>query len=123
MGMPLSVAAQLLPTPVADNSRGNPSATTGFQSLPNAVMNWGQYAAAIARWEHTLSRTAPDPTETGPTGRPRLAPPFVEWMMGLPSGWVTDTPGITRTETLKALGNGVVPQQATAALRHLAGMA
>ena len=39
--------------------------------------------------------------------------------MGLPAGWVTDVPGISRNEMLKALGNGVVPQQATAALRYL----
>ncbi|MET7872583.1 hypothetical protein [Streptomyces cyaneofuscatus] len=40
--------------------------------------------------------------------------------MGLPAGWVTDVPGLSRTAQLKALGNGVVPQQAMAALRHLA---
>ena len=39
--------------------------------------------------------------------------------MGLPDGWVTDTPGITRNEALKALGNGVVPQQCEAALEHM----
>lgn len=39
--------------------------------------------------------------------------------MGLPVGWVTDVPGLTRNEALKALGNGVVPQQAAAALRLL----
>lgn len=39
--------------------------------------------------------------------------------MGLPDGWVTDVPGITRNEALRALGNGVVPQQAEAALRFL----
>lgn len=49
----------------------------------------------------------------------RLSPRFVEWLMGLPAGWVTDAPGITRNEALKALGNGVVPQQAAAALRLL----
>ncbi len=40
-------------------------------------------------------------------------------MMGLPEGWVCDVPGLTRNEALKALGNGVVSQQATAALRHM----
>ncbi|WP_345668944.1 hypothetical protein [Streptomyces similanensis] len=40
-------------------------------------------------------------------------------MMGLPSGHVTAVPGLTRTQQLKALGNGVVPQQAAAALRFL----
>jgi DNA (cytosine-5)-methyltransferase 1 len=39
--------------------------------------------------------------------------------MGLPSGRVTDVPGLSRTAQLKALGNGVVPQQATAALHTL----
>jgi DNA (cytosine-5)-methyltransferase 1 len=39
-------------------------------------------------------------------------------MMGLPAGWVTDVP-ISRNEQLKALGNGVVPQQAVEALRRL----
>ncbi len=37
--------------------------------------------------------------------------------MGLPAGWVTDVPGVTRNEALKALGNGVVPQQCAAATR------
>ncbi|MEU3198477.1 hypothetical protein [Streptomyces sp. NPDC006996] len=44
---------------------------------------------------------------------------FVEWLMGLPTGHVTDVPGLSRTAQLKALGNGVVPQQAAAALRYL----
>jgi DNA (cytosine-5)-methyltransferase 1 len=49
-------------------------------------------------------------------GNPQLAPVFVEFMMGLPAGWVTDV-DITRNEMLKALGNGVVWQQASTALR------
>lgn len=40
-------------------------------------------------------------------------------MMGLPAGHVTDVPGLTRTAKLKALGNGVVVQQAQLALRLL----
>lgn len=39
--------------------------------------------------------------------------------MGLPDGHVTAVPGITRNEQLRALGNGVVPQQAEAAVRWL----
>jgi DNA (cytosine-5)-methyltransferase 1 len=39
-------------------------------------------------------------------------------MMGLPAGWVTDV-DIPRNAQLKALGNGVVPQQAALALRLL----
>jgi DNA (cytosine-5)-methyltransferase 1 len=40
-------------------------------------------------------------------------------MMGLPDGHVTSVPGLNRNAQLKALGNGVVPQQAVAALRHM----
>ncbi|MFF4652998.1 hypothetical protein [Streptomyces sp. NPDC001380] len=43
----------------------------------------------------------------------------MEWLMGLPDGWVTATDGLSRTAQLRALGNGVVPRQAEAALRHL----
>lgn len=39
--------------------------------------------------------------------------------MGLPEGHVTGVPGITRNDQLHVLGNGVVPQQATEALRRL----
>jgi DNA (cytosine-5)-methyltransferase 1 len=44
-------------------------------------------------------------------------------MMGLPEGWVTDVPGLSRNAQLKALGNGVVPQQAAMALQLLLGRA
>ncbi|MFE7576302.1 hypothetical protein ACFU5Z_16375 [Streptomyces sp. NPDC057521] len=44
----------------------------------------------------------------------------MEWMQGLPLGWVTATPGLGRPAQLTALGNGVVPQQAREALRLLA---
>lgn len=40
-------------------------------------------------------------------------------MQGLDEGWVTDVPGLSRTEKLKLLGNGVVPQQAALAVRTL----
>jgi DNA (cytosine-5)-methyltransferase 1 len=39
-------------------------------------------------------------------------------MMGLPDGWVTDL-DLSRNDMLRALGNGVVPQQAAAAVRAL----
>ena len=77
---------------------------------------WGDYAEAIARHERAIGRPAPAPTEPGPKGNPRLSARFVEWMMMLPEGWVTDVPGITRNEALRALGNGVVPAQAASAL-------
>lgn len=36
-------------------------------------------------------------------------------MMGLPEGWVTGH-GLSNSQALKMLGNGVVPQQAALAL-------
>jgi DNA (cytosine-5)-methyltransferase 1 len=48
----------------------------------------------------------------------RLNPRFVEWMMGLPDGWVTGH-GLSAAKELKMLGNGVVPQQAHAAITQL----
>jgi DNA (cytosine-5)-methyltransferase 1 len=44
-----------------------------------------------------------------------LAPAFVEWLQGLEPGWVTDL-ALPRTAELRALGNGVVPQQAAHAV-------
>ncbi len=76
---------------------------------------WGPYEPAIRRWEH-LTRPAPRPTDD----RGRLSPVFVEWMMGLPAGWVTDH-GLLRTAELKMLGNGVVPQAAAIAWCALGG--
>lgn len=85
----------------------------------HSLPDWGAYHSAIRRWERVLSRSAPPPTEANAQNIQRLSPRFVEWMMGLPNGWVTDTPQLTRTAQLKALGNGVVPQQALAALSLL----
>lgn len=77
--------------------------------------DWGRYAGAITRWQKAIGRPAPGPVDA----LGRLNPPFVEWLMGLPTGHVTDVPGLSRTAQLKALGNGVVPQQAAAALHGL----
>lgn len=65
-----------------------------------------------------MGRPAPPPTELAKT-KYRLSPAFVEWLMGLPAGHVTNTPGLTRGQQLKALGNGVVPQQAATTLTQL----
>ena len=48
----------------------------------------------------------------------KLNATFVEYMMGLPVGWVTDL-DISRSQQLKLLGNGVVPQQAYKAIEQL----
>jgi DNA (cytosine-5)-methyltransferase 1 len=89
--------------------------------LPSTVVQdadrWGRYAPAVARWETVLGRPAPNPTELGTRGQPRLSARFVEWMQGLPDGYVTDHVG--RNAALRILGNGVVPQQGAYALHHL----
>jgi DNA (cytosine-5)-methyltransferase 1 len=48
----------------------------------------------------------------------RVTTEFVEYMMGLPAGWVTDI-DIPKSQHYKMLGNGVVPQQAYYALQRL----
>jgi DNA (cytosine-5)-methyltransferase 1 len=65
------------------------------------------------RAEMRLQR-APDPLDINN----KLNAKFVEYMMGLPAGWVTDL-DISRSQQLKILGNGVVPQQAYRALELL----
>ena len=89
----------------------------------NGCRPWGKYAPAIHRWEIRLSRLAPPPTVLGDNGRPRLNARAVEFMMGLPDGWVCDVPGVSRSAQLKMLGNGVVPAQAALALSLLDGAA
>lgn len=120
---------------------GSLYAATGIamnDAVTRRASDFGQYAPAIRRWE-SLTRTAPAPTEpTGRDGAHRLSPTFVEWMMGLPDGHVTDpaiwdgwldtrgkptTASAIRNAQLKALGNGVVPQQAAHAVRTLLALA
>lgn len=86
----------------------------GHHDAGTPAGRWGPYAGAIARWE-AVTRPAPAPT----TDRGRRDPVFVEWLMGLSKGWVTDTEGLSRSAQLTALGNGVVPQQAVHGLRQL----
>ncbi|GHH62379.1 DNA cytosine methyltransferase [Lentzea cavernae] len=81
-------------------------------------VDWGEYTAAVRRWEHLLGRAAPYPTQPSKSGRPVLAPAFVEHLMGLPEGWISDLP-LPRTAQLRALGNGVVPAQAAYAVSLL----
>lgn len=103
-----------------DNVREQPEPESGRSGPPVAgqPVSWGRFEPAVRQWER-LTRPAPAPTEPSRTGSQRLSPRFVEWMMGLPEGHVTDVPGLTRNEQLKALGNGVVPAQAVTALHSL----
>lgn len=88
--------------------------------------DWLQYAGAVRRW-HDAFGCVPAPTQPSSRGgRPQLAPAFAEWMMGVPRGHVTDpaiwqgmTHPAARKAQLHALGNGVCPPQAEAAIRWL----
>ena len=117
----------LLPTHAASDATGggrHPDARVGHTSqiidaaLLHGTAAWGKYAPAIHRWEQ-VTRPAPSPTEPNRNGNPRLNPAFSEWMMGWPAGWVTALPGISRNDQLRIIGNGVVPQCASVALRWL----
>jgi len=117
----LGSEVKLMPTPRAsDGEKGGPNqrGSSGDLMLPAAVQpeRWGIYAAAVARWEKVFGHNAPLPTEPGKHGQPRLSALFVEWLMGLSAGRVTQVPGVERNAQLKALGNGVVPQQAALAV-------
>jgi hypothetical protein len=124
-----SAAVRMLPTPTVSDAQGPGGRGVGGANLRTAAHalpatgqadRWGVYAAAVTRWERLFGRPVPEPTQPGRHARPVLAPPLVEWLMGLPLGWVTDPGlGLPRTQALRVLGNGVMPQQAAAALRLL----
>lgn len=127
-GHDLRTTVSLLPTPQVADATGGHATRSGDRAdeklLPGAAVDaatgWGPYAAAIARWEATIGRPAPSPVRMdGKGGKARLNPELTEWMMGWPDGWVTASAQLARAEQLKACGNGVVPQQAAAALRIL----
>lgn len=120
---------RLLPTPNVAMAEGGQTSRSGTRKdelllggiAAEHATDWGPYADAIARWEAVIGRPAPTPVRfDGKGGKPRLNPDLCEWMMGWPAGHVTDPAiGLTRAEQLKACGNGVVPQQAEAALREM----
>lgn len=110
----------LLPTPTATNSHGNEVNGRGELLLPGVAVRpdvWGKFAEAIALWEAVTGVPAPAPTETGANGGQRLSAKLPEWMMGLRPGLLTDH--LSRSEALKAAGNGVVALAAAAAWRLL----
>lgn len=123
----VSSAVHLLPTPRASDPASTSShASPGFTKPLGQVAreacatDFGQYTPAIARWEAVTGRKAPAPTELTVKGKHRLSAAFVEWLMGLDDEWVTDPDlGLSRVSQLRALGNGVVPQQAVYAITWL----
>lgn len=115
----------LLPTPTSSQLDGRKSGrfNKGRKSFYDLVEyeKFGEFKDAIRVQEQAFGMSAPDPTVIGNTGRALLNPAFVEWMMGLPPGHVSSSEiGISRQLQLKALGNGVVPQQAATAIRIMA---
>lgn len=88
--------------------------------MPTPQATYGPYAPAITRWEQVTGRAAPPPTNPPRRagGKPQLSARFVEWLMGLPDGHVTDL-DLSRERQLRMLGNGVVPQQAALAVHTL----
>lgn len=135
-GAPCKVAGLLFPTPNARDggSRGAPSVEHAARRAANperslnledaAILTpagWGARGIAVRRWEAVTGVPAPAATEPGPKGGPRLNAAFAEWLMGLRPGLLTGQ--MSRSEALKAAGNGVVPQQARAAWELLTGEA
>lgn len=85
--------------------------SAGFQRGQNIGQTRSQYRCSCE-----MARQEIPPTLV----EGKLNAQFVEYMMGLPSGWVSDL-GLSRSQQLKILGNGVVPQQAYYALELLHG--
>ncbi len=148
-GSVLSSLRHLLPTPTVNDSRGGRNETAvrlnggkfnsgvtmidaltliGYLPDPRGHTHqlqeggWGKYLPAIRRWEEITGYRCPWPVERpvgDPTAPMQLSPTFAEWLMGLAPGLVSAFPGLTRTQRLKILGNGVCPQQMEAAIDHL----
>lgn len=132
----------MLATPTARDWKDNGDFTVNARrrSLPHQIKElsdvayadrWGKYAEAIALHEQVFGRPAPEPTQISQrNGKPQLSARFVEFMMGLPEGWVTDIPTevlvdsprkSVRNAQLSLLGDGVVPAQGAAAFSFLLG--
>lgn len=114
--------------PATPGAAGDPAETDGrLWELPATAyrsvdgFNFAEFQPVIDRWTETIGRAPTYPVLTGPQGAPVNSPRFVEWMMGLPAGWVTDVDGLSVADMLALLGNGVCPQQAALAITRLFG--
>ena len=81
----------------------------GLRGGPDQGQTRGEFRFSLEMDKETI----PPPLDEG-----KLNVKFVEYMMGLPDGWVTDI-DLPRSQKLKILGNGVVPQQAYRAIELL----
>jgi DNA (cytosine-5)-methyltransferase 1 len=101
------------------NSYGNEEsrrAAICIQSASERLRGWKDKRQTGNEYRFSVEmdrQNIPDTLDQG-----KLNPVFVEYMMGLPKGWVTDIE-LLRSQKLKMLGNGVVPQQAYRALELL----
>ena len=102
-GQSQSVISELVEKIVINSSDEHESSISGLSGMDRKLTSrLGMHLQAV-----------PNPLD-----QDKLNAKFVEYMMGLPEGWVTDL-DISRAQQLKILGNGVVPQQAYYALQQL----
>lgn len=133
-GQPQSQLGQLVQEVIAytDDNRQNNSEPSGqSQAQPrlesskiSSIDSLGKFESSIIRMQKLGREFAarcdmhlqdlPSPLDQDE----KLNAKFVEYMMGLPAGWVTDLE-LSRAQQLKILGNGVVPQQAYYAIKYL----
>ena len=118
----------LLPTPMSSDWKRDGSSTASMRRKspeitiadyhfpPPGEEKKRDYNVSLFIW-HQSFRHMPKPVYEDSSGRRKTSSEFIEWMMGLPKGWVTEVPGITRKQSLMALGNGVVPNQARMAIK------
>ncbi len=125
----------LLPTPRNRDGKGSTAARRGHNrhDLPSALAPndtdparpvWttplSKYLPAIHRWARVTGCPPPMATEPNKSTRPRLTVAFAEWLMGWPAGHITDPAlKLTYQNQLRLAGNGVVTQQAVAAITSL----
>ena len=139
-GANLKRDAETWPTPQAYARASTDYSAPGFTPLDGAAGQWATPTSRDAdKWHYrepgherqvnlsgqASAHSLPAPetpmpgdesSPSGPTSRRRLNPKFVEWLMGVPEGWVTDVDGLSRADMLRLLGNGVVPAQGALAL-------
>lgn len=124
----------------AEQLTSRPTPKVTWDNNRERALSWAGYAAdltnqlgaRVAAWaliygypptptvEHVTYREPELFKHRFPEVKHGINPEFVEWIMGLPQGWVTNPEiGLSRAQQLKMLGNGVCPPQAQAALTAL----